>query len=447
MEKILINSNYKILDFKYEQLNLYNIIFKFCKDNEILIFNKNINISFLQNKSYNLIDLDNDFVFILFSNSPKKHTIALSNLLFENYSKYVFYTSYIEDKELVISIDNNRLIYFNLLFSSNIDYGDKFNIIKYNKLNDIDYTLLLVPNTILLLFLTHDLYKPAHLLKLIKDNKIATHKNIIHANTIDYQDIKKYATLMKYVFPTIINSKKELHNQFDSNNVSKDSKKYILTKFIDKVESLVTKYSDNTLKNIILLDKYAIDVLTDNKIETGNEILNIIVPNNSNSNKFNIIQYILDILKDILDKENISYDKIMYKKTYLHIYNDFRLKKTNIYILNKQSKQLSLINIFNSADYELIPIVGKYKSFLIPHELVIIRYILLNLITSQLYDSYFNQNTFDKYEGYIYKLCNTNIIHKKIYYTGIYRDEKMDKFKLGSYVTRPLQLKLKNEKK
>ena len=61
MEKLLINSNYKILDFKYEQNNLYNLIFKFCNMNNILIYNKNVNIAFLTNVTYNLQDLDNYF--------------------------------------------------------------------------------------------------------------------------------------------------------------------------------------------------------------------------------------------------------------------------------------------------------------------------------------------------------------------------------------------------
>jgi hypothetical protein len=48
------------------------------------------------------------------------------------------------------------------------------------------------------------------------------------------------------------------------------------------------------------------------------------------------------------------------------------------------------MNIFNSTDYELIPIVKKYNNFLIPHEFVIIRFMVLNLVSMQLYDSYFN---------------------------------------------------------
>ena len=165
MENLLINSNYKILDFKYEQNSLYDLIFKFCKDNKIIIFNKNVNIAFLNNTTYNLKDLDNDFSFILFSQIPKKHSFELINILYKNYSKYVFYTSYIEDKEIIISIDNNRIIYFNLLFSSNINFFDMFDAIKYDKFNKSPIYIL--PNIIVLLFLMHDLYKPSNLLKIV----------------------------------------------------------------------------------------------------------------------------------------------------------------------------------------------------------------------------------------------------------------------------------------
>ena len=69
---------------------------------------------------------------------------------------------------------------------------------------------------------------------------------------------------------------------------------------------------------------------------------------------------------------------------------------------------------------------------------------ILNLVSMQLYDKYFNKNTYSKYGDSIWSLCNSNINHSKIYYTGVYRDDKMDRFKLGSYVYRPLQIDYKN---
>jgi hypothetical protein len=89
--------------------------------------------------------------------------------------------------------------------------------------------------------------------------------------------------------------------------------------------------------------------------------------------------------------------------------------------------------------------VKKYNNFLIPHEFVIIRFMVLNLISTRLYDSYFNENMYSKYGNDIWNLCKKNINHTKIYYYGTYRDDKMDRFKLGSYVYRPLQIEQKNK--
>lgn len=433
MEKLLINSNYKILDFKYEQSNLYDLIFKFCKDNKVIIFNKNVNIAFLNNSTYNLKDLDNDFSFILFSQTPKKHSLELINILYKEYSKYVFYTSYIEDKEIIISIDNNRIIYFNLLFSNNINFFEVFDIIKYDKFNKSPIYIL--PNSIVLLFLVQDLYKPGNLLKLVEDGKIMTNKFILENELSDkFFDLKLYSMLIKNVF----NYRKNNKNVEGGKDNYTSQRSIIISKFIKIVSKL------DISKDIILLDTYAINILLDKEINY-NDTLNIIIKNNSNSNKFNIIQYLLDVIKDILKENKIKYKKILYNKSNLFVYNDFRLKKTNIYILTDENKKISLINIFNSADYELIPIVKKYNNFLIPHEFVIIRFMVLNLISMQLYDTYFNKNMYSKYGNDILNLCDANINHTKIYYYGTYRDDKMDRFKLGSYVYRPLQIEHKNK--
>jgi hypothetical protein len=115
-------------------------------------------------------------------------------------------------------------------------------------------------------------------------------------------------------------------------------------------------------------------------------------------------------------------------------------------MMTKDNKKISLINIFNSTDYELIPIIQEYNNFKIPHEFVIIRFILINLLSSQLYDQYFNINTYNAYINNIYRLYNLDIKYKKIFYTGIFKDDKLDKFKIGSYVIRPLQQELKIKK-
>jgi len=430
INKLLINSNYKILDIKNKNSILYNIIFQFCEEYDILVYNKNLNISYINNTQYKLTDLDNDFIFILFSNSPKTHAISLVDIIYKKYSKYVFYTLTMNNKEIIISIDNNRTIYFNLLFSPDIDYKSKFNIIEYKNLDNKKISL--ISNEILLLFMTHELYEPSIFINLINNNILMEYKNskINNITINNLTNIEKYLVILKNLF---------YHKKNTTNYIINRTKYNIISTFINDISKL------EIAKSIILLDNIAIDILSNENINYNNT-LNIIIQNNSTSNNFNNIQYILDILKDILKKSKIDYDKLVYNKSNIYIYNDFRLKKTNIYMMTKDNKKISLINIFNSTDYELIPIIQEYNNFKIPHEFVIIRFILINLLSSQLYDQYFNINTYNAYINNIYRLYNLDIKYKKIFYTGIFKDDKLDKFKIGSYVIRPLQQELKIKK-
>jgi hypothetical protein len=431
---LLNNSTYKILDLKNDINTFKNIIIKFCELNNILLFNKNLNISLIRNEKYNMDDLDNDFSFILFSNFPKKHATDLVNILFKEYSKYVFITSYLNNNEIVISIDNTKVIYFNLLFSLNIEYKTKIKPIKYNN-------IYLLSNDIILLFLTHELYNPTIFIKLINDNTLMTYKNTIYEEKPinKLTNIEKYYILLKKTFP---------YNKSTDNNIEIINKSYtqglknkILFNFFKIILTL------DISKSMTLLDIHAINILSSNDLlpSAYNDTLNFIIQNNSNSNKFNIIQYILDIIKDILKQQKIKYKNIAYKKSNLYLYNDFRLKKTNIYLISDDNKKISLINLFNSTDYELIPIIKKYQNLNIPHEFVIIRFMLINLIEIKLYDPYFNDSIYNKYISNISKLYTLNIEYTKIFYIGLYKDEKIDKFKLGANTIRPLQLELKNK--
>ena len=103
MDELIQKSNYKILNYKLELHKLYTIIFKFCKDNYVIISNYNYNISTINKENYDLIDINYDFKFILFSFNPKKDAINLVNKLYANYSKYTFMSSYINNKEILIT--------------------------------------------------------------------------------------------------------------------------------------------------------------------------------------------------------------------------------------------------------------------------------------------------------------------------------------------------------
>jgi hypothetical protein len=455
VDKILSNSNYRILDFKYNLNKLYEIILEFCSKNNIIISNSNINISIIKNINFKLNDINNDFQFLLLSQSPKKDATKLLDILFEKYSKYVFFSSYVNDKELVISIDNNRIIYFNLLFSNdlNIIVSDKFNMIDYNYIgNSGSFNLKILPNEILLMFLSHNLYTPSIFLDIVKSDNIKSKtisKKEFYIPVDGLDNIERYNILIKELTNTKNGAK------FSIVNSPNKIKNKILLNFFKII------LNEQHPQKIILLDSHCIkmmSILFNQNIKNSekfNEILNslnfyntinFITSLSSKSNKFNLIQYFINIFKEILKENNIQYKKILYTISNIYLYDDFRLKKTNIFIILENDIKISLLNLFNSIDYELIPIVTKYKNILIPHDFVITRFLLVNLISIQLYDKFSNIHIFNNYMNIIKSLHDLNLNYTNIYYTGIYRDEKIDKFKMGSYVYRPWQKYIRDDK-
>ena len=152
-----------------------------------------------------------------------------------------------------------------------------------------------------------------------------------------------------------------------------------------------------------------------------------------NSLTANILQSIdmkadvsIKIIDNIIQKNKIllKYD-IIIKKSSFYIFNDFRLKRYIIKVIDQNTNKIfNIVTFFNSTSYELIPIVYEFKYIKIPHPLVIIRFLLLNLISLQLFDKNYNSKI---YQNFIYNIVRTkkiNINFNNIYYEGIFIDEK-----------------------
>lgn len=452
INKILNNSNYKILNYKNDLHNLYKIILTYCNQNNIVISNNNLNISLINKYDYKLMDINNDFKFVLLSQNPKKDATNIVNELYNNYSKYVFLASYLNNREIIITIDNNKILQVNLLFSNytilkEISGTDKFNFIKYDFTfdnNENFNNLTFLPNNIELLYLTHKLYHPTYFLKYIKNtdsiNKDTKVTKVTETPISGFNIIDKYNYLINNLKSNIEGGK--IIKKRPKINV----KQLILSDFFNIITTTVL----NDLK-FILLDIHAITLLKLDRNETEHNLnfyntLNFITNNNNTElNVGNVTKYIMEIFKDILKKNKITYDKIAYTVSTFYLHDDFRLKKINIFII-VNDKKISLINIFNSIDYELIPIVKKYNKLLIPHEIVIIRFLLINLLSLQLYDKNYNINYYNDFMSQIEICKNLDIKHNTIYYTGTFVDEKIDKFKYGSELYRPWQYFIKNNK-
>jgi hypothetical protein len=424
---LLNNSYYKILNYKLDSLTLYNIIFEYCEKNKIIISNPNINLSIINNISYKLYDINNDFNFNLISINPYKDAINLSNIIYNIYSKYVVVSSYINNKEIILSIDNNRVIKFNLLFLYSSDIIDKIQVYNFN-LNK--YKLYYSSDLFELMLLTHKIYNPNEFIKYIKSNNNIESKYSI----IGYDSNTLYTTLIENLFKNINNNK--INEDKINNEIRYNINKYI-------IESINQDIYTNI--KFILLD----NIVNINTNLDYNKIINLIIFESG-------IKFITNLINKYLEDNNLNkLYKITIKYSNTHIVNDFRLTKTNIILHNKKTnKNTILIISYNSLNYEVIPIIHKINKILIPHPIVIIRYYIINLFNLQLFDSSYNKNSYyqilKKIQNMynIEKEINDNIINKKIIveYHGIFIDERIDKFKFGSNIYRPWQYKLKNNK-
>lgn len=424
-------SYYKILNYKLDILSLYNIIFDYCEKNKVIISNSNINISIIKNITYKLYDINHDFNFDLLSINPYKDAIKLSNIIYSKYSKYVVVSSYLNNKEIIIHVDNNRIIKFNLLFLFSSDVLNKIQIYNFN-LNK--FKLYYSSDLLELMLLIHKIYNPSGFIKYIKYNDTIESKYQITG----YDNNKLYNYL-------ISNLLKNTNNEIKEDNIYNEIR-YKINKYI--IDSINNENYTNI--KLILLDNNAINTIKKNILDLDyNKILNLITYDSG-------IKLIINIINKYLEDNNLNnLYKITSKYSNTHIINDFRLTKTNIILHNKKTnKNIIIIISYNSINYEVIPIIQKFNKILIPHPLVIIRYLIINLFNLQLFDPNYNKKIYfqilQKIEN-IYKIekdINEKILNKKIIieYHGIFIDEKIDKFKYGSNIYRPWQYKLKNNK-
>lgn len=464
VEKLLNKSYFQIIYEKYKWNDLYNIIFKFCSNHNIIISNYNINLNIINKQKYRLFDINKDFVFNLYSINPYKDAINLANSIYKEYTKFVVVTSYLDNKEIIISVNNYRVITFHLLFlysnnirskltlpTTQIGYYKKSTDLKSYNIYKITYTTDLIE----LIDICYKLYKPSYFLEFIKKSKLELDlKN-------NYDNINGYN--IEYTYYLIIqNIIRNINNDTSINNLLVYKKINEIQKSINK-EILLSINSENYIDiKIILLDKYAINQLYNiYKLKNLKNILDDEYLNNMNESMHIIaeskyIKLLLSIIQNYLDNNNLSHIyKLVNKESNYYIMNDFRLMRYNISIINTQTKnKISLLYVYNTLNYDIIPVVHTYKNILIPHPIVIIRFLIINLFNKILFDPNFNINQYNSIINLI-KLSNDIIfnihldfVNKKtlISYYGNYVDERIEKFKLGSYIYKPWQYDLTHNK-
>lgn len=433
---LLQNSKYKILNFNLELKKLYKIIFKYCSEHNVILSNYNINISKILNKNYKLYNNSLDFKFNIFSTNPKKIAIELANILYLHYSKYIVVNIFLNNKEINISIDNKRIISINLLFiydlklqKSNFKF-DNININIDSNVFNIKYTNDLLE----LLFISHKLYSPKYFLEYINDDLILYNNNYT-------KDINNINNIYNLLIDNIIELNKNQNIYINKYNKSG----------IDILKQNIINYIlDNIDIQIVLLDSYAIQFINSKYGLKKNNFDNYINSLHiSLYSKYN--QIILNLIKEYLKNNKlIEQYKIEEKKSNFYIYNDFRFYKININLIKLDTnKKINIVNIYNNVNYEIVPIIFDKKNILIPHPIVIIKFIILNIINLQLFDKFYNNNKYSNNVNKIQLLKDISFnkdIYTFIYYYGVYIDERIDKFKFKNDIYRPWQYSIKNNK-
>lgn len=396
---LLYNADYKILKLNKRNYKLHNLILDFCSKNDLLLYNNLININNLSN-----YDLTNktDFNFIIFCTDPVKFSNRLFKLILKTYSKYVSLMKTLRNNEIILSVDSDRVVYFNTLFNTNDNIFTKF---EYNICSIYDHNIKILPDIIVLFFISHKIYHPDNYLTIINDTSNSDIK-------------KKYDILFNRI---IKNDKLSINNTFTVNKLK--------TKIFKSIFSEL-----NTLSiDIILLGDIAYSYLKTGSIVDFYKELEIICKYNKG-----IMNMFLSLIKNVLSKLKIKYKCLKYISSDTYIYGDFRLKRYNIFIILDNNEKISLFTIYNSTNYELIPIVDNYSKYiLIPSKYVLIRFFLLNYLSLRIYTE-LNKSSFDYILKVIYLTNELDLSKKKtIYYTGIFKDEKSDKFALGMFNIRP----------
>jgi len=187
----------------------------------------------------------------------------------------------------------------------------------------------------------------------------------------------QYNKIINY---TLLNSNLSYKNIIDTNKIK------------NKIINLLFKVQNKLLRDGDRVDNLISTINTnykniDSKLFKDGDILN-----NLNNN----IKIIINIIDKIIKDNNLLSDyEIIVKKSSFYVYNDFRLKKYLIKIYDKDNdKFYNIITLFNSTDYELIPIVKEFNTIKIPHPIVILRFLLLNLISLQLFNKNYNNTIF-----------------------------------------------------
>lgn len=349
---------------KYEKLK--DIILSTIKKEQAILYNPSDIYTFQDEKDK----------FIIYALRPLRVANAVTNSIFEVYSKYVTMSTKLVDKEFNINIDNENLI--DVILFVPIEKQDY-----YKLANPIQKAIMFKKLYTILNYYTIENEDREHILKkCIKDIAIGGKKSNVVNKQIKTQLFALKVTILQEVYNRI------KADAFINGNIA----------LLSYIESIInnTPLDFNVTMNIVLLSETIYPVL-------------------------------IQVFKDILEQYT-NYTLKIKKHDNFYIPNDFRLTKTIIYAQtdDKKMDKIYLCNVFNSGTYEILPIIKKYE-VLIPSKLVLLKFLYIDLFFINQHMHY-RKALMDQISFVINMLNDQNGI---IIWKGVYKDEGNDKINVN----------------
>jgi hypothetical protein len=300
-----------ILDDRKKFSDLYNIIDTYCKNHsELIISDAKMLLDKVDNLAFKTYDI--------YCENPFMHATVLTNEIYTKVGKWVQMTTIIIHQELQIWYDT-RLIatIYKLIKGKEIDLENLINPIKIYGINYMSPEIEII-----------DIYKRLYL-----PNYASEWLNLLEVESFMEDLVKQRSEILggDSICGNIARRQK---------TDMEDLKLLLYNNFIisqpphDNNRILIGHWAINTAKAI----HYS------SLVESHVEKLQIISSNAENDIKE---------VKKIIEKHTDL--AITHKQHILHLPKDFRIKRYTLYLSSYSQKEIPFMDIFNSAEFELIP--------------------------------------------------------------------------------------------
>ncbi len=342
---------------------IYDIIESYIKTNNLVVYS----------------NIHSNRLYTVFSDNPLHHATTLTNEIFKE-NEIVEMKTQIPYKSFLITVNFKRIVVFHIIEKyKNIDYIDLIKPIKSD--------FLLLPPEIELIIVYWKLYQ------------LQEHDNW------DKLPVEELSTgWKKRIDEGIIGGNNEINKVIQAGRQQPTKYINILNKILDIVINI----------NSVIIGAIGCDIITNNlAISDHSDRIQIISSN------------VAGTIEEISNTFNVTQ-----RNHELKLPIDFRLKRTTLYamaIRHGKTVELPIIDIFNSAEYELIPYSHSSRNHLIGHPYVILKFLFIDLWILNLRKAYDNIdakiyiNKARRLSQYISRMQSLSIPIDKVY--GIYNNE------------------------